>query len=60
METMKDFEKKYEETNGQMATIASCFKIKLEEANIQWAIENWRTFYIKKNQSWRIAYNWYT
>ena len=32
METMKEFGKKYEETNGRMATIASCFKIELEEA----------------------------
>ena len=32
METMKEFGKKYEETNGHMATIASCFKIELEEA----------------------------
>ena len=29
---MKEFGKKYEETNGHMATIASCFKIELEEA----------------------------
>ncbi|KAL4625363.1 hypothetical protein ACB092_05G019900, partial [Castanea dentata] len=31
METMKYFGKKYEETNGHMATIASCFKIESEE-----------------------------
>ncbi|KAK7860299.1 hypothetical protein CFP56_039773 [Quercus suber] len=40
METMKDFEKNYEETNGQMATIASCFKIELEEAKIRMKVFN--------------------
>ena len=37
---MKDFEKKYEETNGQMATIASCFKIESEEAKRRMKVFN--------------------
>ncbi|KAM3708278.1 hypothetical protein ACB098_02G086300 [Castanea mollissima] len=40
METMKDFGKKYEETNGHMATIASCFKIESEEAERRMKVFN--------------------
>ena len=59
---MKDFEKKYEETNGQMATIASCFKIESEEAKRRMKVFNELLkiegfLYQKKNQNWRIAYN---
>ena len=37
---MKEFGKKYEETNGHMATIASCFKIELEEAERRMKVFN--------------------
>ena len=40
MEIMKDFGKKYEETNGHMATIASCFKIESEEAKRRMKVFN--------------------
>ena len=40
MEIMKDFRKKYEETNGHMATIASCFKIESEEAERRMKVFN--------------------
>ena len=40
METMKDFGKKYEETNGHMATIASCFKIESKEAERRMKVFN--------------------
>ena len=40
METMKDFGKKYEETNRHMATIASCFKIESEEAKRRMKVFN--------------------
>ena len=37
---MKDFGKKYEETNGHMATIASCFKIESEEVERRMKVFN--------------------
>nr|POE80570.1 hypothetical protein CFP56_04925 [Quercus suber] len=40
MEIMKDFGKKYEETNGHMATIASCFKIEPEEVERRMKVFN--------------------
>ena len=40
MGIMKDFGKKYEETNGHMATIASCFKIESKEAERRMKVFN--------------------